>query len=66
MAELAARRGSELIIPSPALCADNAAMVAVPGDWYLSNGLASTDGFDALPTWPLDRLSERLSAAGLL
>ena len=60
MEQLARERGVELHIPSPALCSDNAAMIAVPGDFYLENGITSGLGFDALPVWPLDRLAERL------
>lgn len=50
----------ELHIPSPGLCADNAAMLAVPGDFYLANGITSGHELDALPVWPLDGLAERL------
>ncbi|HBA86527.1 MAG TPA: tRNA (adenosine(37)-N6)-threonylcarbamoyltransferase complex transferase subunit TsaD [Geobacter sp.] len=60
MAEFAAANGVELSIPSPKLCADNAAMVAVPGDFYLANGYSSGFDLDALPVWPLDRLAVRL------
>lgn len=42
--------------PSPGLCADNAAMVAVPGDYYLARGISCHD-FDAVPGWPLDLIS---------
>lgn len=59
MAKMAARLGVELSMPRPALCADNAAMIAVPGDFYLSSGLSSGFELDALPVWPLDRLAER-------
>lgn len=60
LAQLAVREGLELHIPSPSLCADNAAMVAVPGDFYLSSGLAGGLEIDALPVWPLDAISARL------
>lgn len=46
----------EVYFPSPALCADNAAMIAVPGDFYLARGLSSLD-FDAVPSWQLDLIS---------
>lgn len=59
MSQLAENRGVELYIPSPALCADNAAMVAVPGNYYLSHRIAPVNGFDALPSWPLDRIKAR-------
>lgn len=60
MERLARERGVELHIPAPLLCSDNAAMIAVPGDYYLENGITSGFGFDALPVWPLDGLAERL------
>lgn len=60
MSGLTQREGIELFFPSPALCADNAAMIAVPGDFYLSRGIASLD-FDALPNWPLDLISKQLA-----
>lgn len=49
----------EVYFPSPSLCADNAAMIAVPGDFYLSAGLSSLD-FDAVPNWSLDLISTQL------
>lgn len=60
MGRLALERGLELHIPAPALCSDNAAMNAVPGDFYLENGITSGFAFDALPVWPLDVMAERL------
>jgi N6-L-threonylcarbamoyladenine synthase len=60
MGRLAEEEGVTLYIPSPSLCADNAAMIAVPGDYYLSKGITSGLGLDALPVWPLDRMAERL------
>jgi len=65
MERLAGQRGVTLHIPKPALCADNAAMVAVPGDYYLCRGLAGGRDLDALPSWPLDRITRELAAAGL-
>ncbi|QWV99495.1 tRNA (adenosine(37)-N6)-threonylcarbamoyltransferase complex transferase subunit TsaD [Geomonas nitrogeniifigens] len=59
MAEFAQASGVELSIPSPKLCADNAAMIAVPGDFYLGAGYQSGFDLDALPVWPLDKLSAR-------
>jgi N6-L-threonylcarbamoyladenine synthase len=61
MGKMATEMGVELHIPSPSLCADNAAMIAVPGDFYLSRGITSGDDLDALTVWPLDLLTERLS-----
>lgn len=60
MGLLAKRLEIQLHIPSPALCGDNAAMLAVPGDYYLSNGLASLPSLDATATWELDRVGEGL------
>lgn len=60
MARLAREQGLEIHIPSPLLCADNAAMLGVPGDFYLERGVTSGYGFDALPVWPLDGLAERV------
>jgi N6-L-threonylcarbamoyladenine synthase len=59
MRAFADREGVELSIPAPSLCADNAAMIAVPGDYYLSTGFRSGFDLDALPVWPLDRLAVR-------
>jgi tRNA N6-adenosine threonylcarbamoyltransferase len=57
---MAGQKGLELRIPPPLLCADNAAMIAVPGDFYLEHGITGGLGFDALPVWPLDSLAERV------
>jgi len=59
MRSFAGKNGVDLYFPSPALCADNAAMIAVPGDYHLSRGL-STINFDAVPCWPLDQISADL------
>jgi len=63
MRRFAEEGGVELAIPSPKLCADNAAMIAVPGDFYLNAGFRSGFDLDALPVWPLDRLALRLGEA---
>ncbi|MBJ6727528.1 tRNA (adenosine(37)-N6)-threonylcarbamoyltransferase complex transferase subunit TsaD [Geomesophilobacter sediminis] len=60
MRQLCDARGIELSLASPPLCSDNAAMIAVPGDYYLENGVASGFDLDALPVWPLDQLAARL------
>jgi tRNA N6-adenosine threonylcarbamoyltransferase len=59
MGIMAKRLEIQLHIPTPALCGDNAAMLAVPGDFYLENGLASLTSIDATATWELDRVGER-------
>ena len=58
MAKLADRLGINLHIPSPALCGDNAAMLAVPGNFYLEQGMFSEQTLDAVATWELDRVGE--------
>ena len=60
MAAMTARLGVELHLPSPRFCADNAAMIAVPGDFYLSRGIADGTDLDAVPSWPLDSLAARI------
>jgi N6-L-threonylcarbamoyladenine synthase len=60
MGRVACEEDLELHIPSPLLCTDNAAMIAVPGDYYLANGMASGPGLDSLPVWPLDTMAARL------
>lgn len=54
--EVAARTGAHLVIPPPALCTDNGAMIAWAGAERLALGLV--DGFEvaARPRWPLDEL----------
>ena len=53
---VAAQTGAQLVIPPPALCTDNGAMIAWAGAERFALGL--TDGFDAAarPRWPLDEL----------
>ncbi|HWI40353.1 MAG TPA: tRNA (adenosine(37)-N6)-threonylcarbamoyltransferase complex transferase subunit TsaD [Verrucomicrobiae bacterium] len=53
MGEMCGRLGVELHFPSPLLCTDNAAMVAVPAEWYLTSGMADPLSVDAEPTLPL-------------
>jgi N6-L-threonylcarbamoyladenine synthase len=54
LAEVAARGGYTLHVPPPALCTDNAAMVAWAGAERLARGWV--DGLDApaRARWPLD------------
>ncbi len=61
MASMADRNGIELSIPSPGLCSDNAAMLAVAGDWYLRHCHGGGLGLDAVATWPLDAVTPALA-----
>lgn len=58
MASLCKQLGVELSIPAPSLCGDNAAMLAVPGDYYLSRGLVSPLSLDVTATWDMDSIKE--------
>jgi N6-L-threonylcarbamoyladenine synthase len=52
---LAAEAGVSVHFPSPALCGDNAAMLAVAGDAYLAAGHHGSLDLNALASWPLDQ-----------
>ena len=56
MTRLAAEKGLEAFFPSPGLCADNAAMLAVAGDYYLSRGQRSGLDLNAVSSWPLEQV----------
>jgi N6-L-threonylcarbamoyladenine synthase len=58
MTRLAREMGIELHIPRPSLCGDNAAMLAVSGNYYLENGFASTPDLDVTANWEMDRIKE--------
>lgn len=58
MADLCKKLGVELSIPHPSLCGDNAAMLAVPGDYYLSHGHVSPLSLDVTATWDMDIIKE--------
>lgn len=66
LAELARKREYTLTVPPPALCGDNAAMVAWAGAERLARGW--NDGFDApaRARWPLDQLAAPVLGAGRL
>ncbi|MDA3901981.1 MAG: tRNA (adenosine(37)-N6)-threonylcarbamoyltransferase complex transferase subunit TsaD [Desulfuromusa sp.] len=55
-AKLAVATGTKVFFPSPILCADNAAMLAVAGDYYLSQGLSSDLDLNAVSNWPLEQV----------
>ncbi len=57
---MAAETGVALSFPSPILCTDNGAMIAVPADYYLRNGMESGLELDAKVAWPLDSLCDRI------
>lgn len=59
--EAAVERGYEVHFPSPLLCTDNAAMLAVPAEEYLRRGYCSALDLNALASWPLDRAAEEFS-----
>lgn len=61
MAKLVESEGGALHMPAPLLCTDNAAMLAVPADYYLQNGIWGELGFDSIPSWRLDTLAERVA-----
>ncbi|MDD3802455.1 MAG: tRNA (adenosine(37)-N6)-threonylcarbamoyltransferase complex transferase subunit TsaD [Desulfuromonas sp.] len=58
---LAQQQGLEVVFPSPALCGDNAAMLAVAAEARLRRGADGYRSFDARPVWPLEQVT-RLSS----
>ncbi|MEI6209166.1 MAG: tRNA (adenosine(37)-N6)-threonylcarbamoyltransferase complex transferase subunit TsaD [Desulfuromonadales bacterium] len=60
MTRLCQNLGIGLSIPHPSLCGDNAAMLAVPGDYYLSNGFYSPWTQDVTATWDMDLIKDIL------
>lgn len=59
---LAESAGLKIAIPPPALCTDNAAMVAWAGIERLSVGEPDTLDFAPRPRWPLDQLAAAVGA----
>lgn len=57
---MADKLGISLYIPARSLCGDNAAMLAVPGNYYLEQGLFSPQTLDVTATWEMDRIGESL------
>ncbi|MDT8420607.1 MAG: tRNA (adenosine(37)-N6)-threonylcarbamoyltransferase complex transferase subunit TsaD [Desulfuromonadales bacterium] len=52
--DLAGPEGVGVWFPSPVLCSDNAAMLAVAADEYLARGVQSGPGLNAISSWPLE------------
>ena len=50
--EAAGEEGLSVFIPPPVLCTDNAAMIAVVGDYYLKKGVRSSIDLNAVSRWP--------------
>jgi len=61
MQALGRKQGYDIYFPSPALCSDNAAMLAVAGDFYLEDGRTASLDLNAVANWPLDSVSEALA-----
>ena len=55
-AELTSSSDIKVFFPSPIFCADNAAMLAVAGDYYLSQGMSSELDLNAVSNWPLEQV----------
>lgn len=49
-------RGIQVYIPSPVLCTDNAAMIAVVGEHLLTRGVEDSLDLNAVSRWPLGSL----------
>jgi N6-L-threonylcarbamoyladenine synthase len=65
LGQLATDHGLTLVAPPPALCTDNAAMIAWAGIEHLRRGEVSGLDFAPRPRWPLDDLAPRLAGAGI-
>jgi N6-L-threonylcarbamoyladenine synthase len=60
--DIAAPAAVEVFFPSPLLCSDNAAMLAVAGDAYLSRGFRSASDLNAVSNWPLTEAARHFIA----
>jgi len=60
---VATTAGTRLVAPPPALCTDNAAMIAWAGVERLALGLTDPLDFAARPRWPLESLTGAATAA---
>ena len=65
LAEMAAGAGCELVVPPPALCTDNAAMVAWAGLERLRLGLVDDLAAPPRARWPLDPDAQPAAYAGV-
>ncbi len=54
--DVADNHGLQVFFPRPLLCADNAAMLAVAGDYYLKAGVQSALDLNAVSSWPLEQV----------
>ena len=59
MQNKADKTGLKVVFPSPALCGDNAAMLGVAADYYLSNQI-DTKAIKARASWPLDQVTQNI------
>ncbi|MCA1662539.1 MAG: tRNA (adenosine(37)-N6)-threonylcarbamoyltransferase complex transferase subunit TsaD [Novosphingobium sp.] len=62
---LARERGLRFVAPPPALCTDNAAMIAWAGAERLAAGHRDPLDFAARPRWPLDEAAAPVRGAGV-
>jgi N6-L-threonylcarbamoyladenine synthase len=65
LTKVAAERGYHLVVPPPALCTDNAAMIAWAGAERLALGLTDTLDAPARARWPLDPDAPAAAGAGV-
>ena len=54
--ELSVKHKVKVFFPSPALCGDNAAMLGVPANYYLENGVHADSTVNAVSNWTLDSI----------
>jgi len=55
--DAATEKALDVYFPSPLLCSDNAAMLAVAADAYLAQGARSPQNLNAISNWPLAEAS---------